>query len=92
MGLMYGVLMPTLPTIPQAAGLGRAADAAVVDGGELRRAASVVNPAVRERRRLAVVRAVAVHLRRRGGDRLHAVRTAQAGRWPACSAASPAGC
>ncbi len=35
-GLIYGVLLPTLPHDPSAAGLGRAADADALDGRQLR--------------------------------------------------------
>ena len=36
LGLIYGVLLPTLAADSQAAGLGRPADALALDGGELR--------------------------------------------------------
>ena len=91
MGLMYGVLDADAAEHPEAARLGRAVDAAAVDGGQLRGARPDESRRPRGHR-VAVVRAVAIHLRRRGGDRLHAVRESQPDRWPACSAASPADC
>ena len=61
---------------PQAAGLGRAVDAAVVDCREFRRAGPGESGHPR-RNRVALVCVVAVYLRRRRGDRLHALRESQ---------------
>ena len=72
LGLIYGVLMPTLPDDPQAAGMGRTVDAVAVDCRELLRARRD-EPGRPQGHRVAVVRCVAIRLRRGGGGRFHAV-------------------
>ena len=68
LGLIYGVLLPTLPEIPKAAGLGRLADAAGLDGGELQPDGHR-QPGTPRAGRMDLVHRLAIHFWHRAGRR-----------------------